>query len=369
MAICLVGGNYRVDVGSVSYLVTVLGVLVLIGLNAFAHWYIRGDRSVSTPWLVVLGALDLALISLFVCYLGGFESNYFILYYLALAALAAATPGIWLGFAMATAVAAAYFLFAIYFGAGIEFNGQDEEALFIRIVALFAVVALVYLILRFERTRGTVNLNRERDRALHRQRAELSQAIHDTTAQSAYMIGLGLETAIELADKSNRLLVENLQATYMLSKSTLWELRHPIDIGLIFEGRELANVLQAHASTFTSITSVPAEVFINGKEPPLSTSTKSGLFSIAHNAMTNAYRHAFASSVAISLDFGTDHVRMSVSDDGIGLPDNYAQRGHGFRNMRASAESIGGRLEVRTGGTDRGTVISCLIPHDADPGG
>ena len=42
------------------------------------------------------------------------------------------------------------------------------------------------------------------------------------------------------------------------------------------------------------------------------------------------------------LDFGEDTLRLSVSDDGIGLPDDYDQRGHGFANMRANAERLGG---------------------------
>ena len=80
----------------------------------------------------------------------------------------------------------------------------------------------------------------ERERELQRERIELSKSIHDTVAQSAYLIGLGIETAIELTDRSNRELVEKLEATHDLSKSAVWELRHPIDGGLIFEGRDLA---------------------------------------------------------------------------------------------------------------------------------
>ena len=182
------------------------------------------------------------------------------------------------------------------------------------------------------------------------------------------MIGLGIETAIELADKSNRKLIDSLQATLTLTKSSLWELRHPIDVGLIVEGRDLANVLQSHAGSFTSITSVPTEVFINGHEPPLPISTRSGLFFIAHNALTNAYRHASASRVVISLEFEPSLVRMEVSDDGIGLPEDYADRGHGFRNMQENAESIGGRLEVKSGSTDGGTIVSCSIPFESDTG-
>ena len=204
-----------------------------------------------------------------------------------------------------------------------------------------------------------------RERELQRERIELSQTIHDTTAQSVYMIGLGLDTAVELADESNRELVAKLEATSALSKSAMWELRHPINMGLIFEGRELSRVLTAHAATFTTITSVPAELVQAGTEPSLSPATRGTLFSIAHNALTNALRHARASEVTIALDFEDHGLRISVSDNGIGLPDNYADRGHGFRNMRADAERIGGRLEVQSGGFGRGTTVTCVVEYDS----
>ena len=55
----------------------------------------------------------------------------------------------------------------------------------------------------------------------------------------------------------------------------------------------------------------------------------------------------------VELDFRKDDVRLSVSDDGIGLPDDYAERGHGFANMRADAERLGGNLVVEPQGARR----------------
>ena len=60
---------------------------------------------------------------------------------------------------------------------------------------------------------------------------------------------------------------------------------------------------------------------------------------------------------------------MSVSDDGIGLPEDYAERGHGFRNMRRDVERMGGSLEVGPGESGRGTSIVCVVPYDANRGG
>ena len=105
------------------------------------------------------------------------------------------------------------------------------------------------------------------------------------------------------------------------------------------------------------------------REPPLSTITKSLLFAIAHNALTNVMRHAHAGRVLVDLDCTGELLRLSVSDDGIGLPPDYETRGHGFRNMRADAQRMGGRLEVKSGGTGGGTTVACVIPNRDLKGG
>ena len=229
---------------------------------------------------------------------------------------------------------------------------------------MYAVVLCVSLITRFERIRRRAAV--ERERALLQERIELSQTIHDTTAQTAYMIGLGLDTAMDLAGDSNAELTATLASTSALSKAAMLELRRPINASQIFEGRDLGHVLESHAATFTTITSVPVEMTESGTEPPLTTEIRTRLFSIAHNALTNALRHARASRVEVRLDFEADRVRLSVTDDGVGLPDDYAERGRGFNSMKADAERLGGRLTVEMGGRGGGTMVTCLIPSERD---
>ena len=97
--------------------------------------------------------------------------------------------------------------------------------------------------------------------------------------------------------------------------------------------------------------------------------TRSLLFSIAHNALTNVLRHARADRVVIRLDCTDDQLRLSVGDDGVGLPEDYEARGHGFRNMRADAQRMGGGLEVKSDNTEGGTTVTCTIPYPPATGG
>ena len=367
----LVQHNYRPDFDSGVYVPNMLLVLSLLAFNGYVHYRIHTNRALTWHWAAALSAMDVSAVTAGLAISGGFNNGFFVLYYPAIATFAVVFASFRLSFAWVSMVAVLYAALSLVVDPTVDFDAKMEKVLFIRIVTMFAVVAAVNLIMRLERTRRAEAV--ERERQLQQERIELSQTIHDTIAQSAYMIGLGLETAIELAssrnDEDRDELLAKLSATHALSKSTMWELRHPIDIGPIFEGRELSRVLRSHASTFTTITSIRTDLDQSGREPEISTVSKRLLFSIAHNAMTNAYRHSHADRVRISLSFEAHRLRMSVVDDGVGLPADYEDRGHGFARMKADTERMGGTLETSAGAEGRGTVVSCTIPIDAVRGG
>ena len=353
--------HYRIDYWSLSHILNTFYCLGFLGANGYVQYLIRRRGTVKPFWLFVLSALDVVAISFSTSLSGGFNSPYFALYYVAVAVFAYVFTSPRLVLPWTTLVAVVYTLLSFLVEPGLDLAGKDEQHLFYRLVALYAVAAAVGIIAGRERESRRRGLERERE--LQRQRIEISQTIHDTTAQWAYMIGLGVEQATELVDESQEELKAKLRLVADLSRSAMWELRHPIDGGQIFRGEDLGEVLEAHAATFTVITSVPAELVQRGREPPLSIIARSLLFSIAHNALTNVIRHANAGEVVIDLDFTGEQLRLSVSDNGRGLPLDYETSGHGFRNMRADAERMGGRLEVKSDGNGGGTTVTCVVPY------
>ncbi len=374
IAVCLVELVYRPYYGLPRFAVYALLLLTLIGLNGYIHYRLRTNRPIAWHWLMAICSLDLVLISAGIAISNGFSHPFFhLFYYPALAAFASIFSSFRLNMALVTLVAAIYTAISLTAGDGLDLGSRDEKDLLARIAVMYLVVMVVNFATNFERLRWRQAQERERAleqervelaQALQRERIELSQNIHDTAAQSAYMIGLGIDTARELAGEEKPELAATLEATSRLSKSTIWELRHPINMGSIYEGRELGRALRSHATSFTNVTTVPAEIEQTGVEPPLSTETRSVLFSIAHNALTNAYRHAEATRVCIGLDFSPENISLSVSDDGVGLPADYAERGHGFRNMSIAAERLGGYLVVEEQGTLGGASVTCVIPSE-----
>ena len=45
----------------------------------------------------------------------------------------------------------------------------------------------------------------------------------------------------------------------------------------------------------------------------------------------------------------------------MGLPDDYEERGHGFTNMLAYAERLGGRLIIEPRGLAGGVSVACVM--------
>ena len=96
---------------------------------------------------------------------------------------------------------------------------------------------------------------------------------------------------------------------------------------------------------------------------PADTARSLGL--VVNELVTNAFRHAFAADGpgTVWVEFGRDaggRLRLSVADDGAGLPDRTdAGGGLGLRLVTMTAEQLGATLDV---GRDGGTQLTLTLP-------
>ena len=358
---------YQPELNGGTYVPFILLHMVLVGGNALLHLRLASGKRVTWSWLLALSATDFVLVTASIVSDVGFNNFHYLAYYPALAMVAVIFPSFVLGFVWTTVVAAFYGVWCLTMRSGLDLAANDEMELSARLAAMFGVVGAVHVVAGYERTRR--RRLRERERTLLEERVELSQAIHDTAAQSAYVLGMGIDMARILAGQSNEELDETLAAASLVSKSLIWDLRGPIDGGLIFGGMDLGQALRVHTERFGGIAGVSVEVVQSGDEPPLPVETRSRLFSVAHNTLANALLHSRADRVQVTLEFRGGLVLLSVSDNGIGLPDDYSERGRGFAGMRADAERMGGRLLAGPAGPEGGTAVTCEIPLGLQSGG
>jgi signal transduction histidine kinase len=91
--------------------------------------------------------------------------------------------------------------------------------------------------------------------------------------------------------------------------------------------------------------------------------TETHLFRIAQEALTNIARHAEAKRVTIQLALEDKNIRLSIVDDGKGLPadESEAPPSLGMVGMRARARQCGGELSV-TAAQPSGVRIKAVVP-------
>ena len=293
----------------------------LVVLNGYVHWRIWKGRPITWPYVLALSLMDLTVITASLMVTNRFESAWFIFYFPALMA-AALIFDRRISFTLVAIVVAIYTGMSLALEPGVDtsvvFDG-DEDQLVAIVVCMFGVVVAANLMTRIERERrrDTVAAERTRmeenislqhraeeaERGVQQERIRISQEIHDGAAQSAYVLSLGLETCLHLAEGDAQRLGDRLKALHNQSRQALRELRYPINLGPLFEGKSLSQILEDHLNNFSTITSVPTVLSVTGTEKELPVVTKQRLFSVAHNSLTNAYKYAQASQVKVTLTY------------------------------------------------------------------
>lgn len=134
-----------------------------------------------------------------------------------------------------------------------------------------------------------------------------------------------------------------------------WRIRPAIldDLGLLSALTALTGSLGAHG---------PARIqsVLPRRLPPMSDETELAVYRIAQEALTNAVRHAGATSITVRMRCNQTHFVLEVADDGSALPEAGAD-GSGLRGMRERALLIGGLLNIQAN-PPHGRRIELTIP-------
>ena len=200
------------------------------------------------------------------------------------------------------------------------------------------------------------------------ERRRIAHDIHDDTIQVLAAVDLRLQllrrkvsarpdgdAELEVLDS----LRESTQAATSRLRRLLFELQPPAleSAGVGAALRQLANDLYADSGIDCTIT--------DGLTAPPEESTASVVFRVGKEALVNARKHAGATNVQVILKNEGGGVRLTVVDDGVGLPagdtrpDNWPHLG--LETMRDRAHLAGGSLTL-SGGPGQGTVVDLWVP-------
>ena len=214
-----------------------------------------------------------------------------------------------------------------------------------------AQAALALQVAQAQEDRGRLAVFMDRDR--------IGRDLHDLVIQRLFAVGLTLENAVRLAvrpEVAQRITgaVDDIDATIKDIRRTIFELSAPAGSGDIRSalGAEVAAAASSLGFTPRLQTSGPVETAVGPDLRP-------HLLAVLRETLSNVSRHARASRAEVALDAGPDLV-LTVTDDGIGLPDG--GRRSGLRNLAERAQTCGGSFEVRRVGPEGGTVAIWRVP-------
>jgi two-component system, NarL family, sensor kinase len=207
------------------------------------------------------------------------------------------------------------------------------------------------------------------------ERNRLAREIHDTLAQGMAAITLQLETADALASSNPDRARDAIRRALNLARKNLEEARRSVvDLrAASLQDRTLPEALEALAQETAQegieidFQYVPADEF-----PLLSPRLEAGMYRIAQEALSNAYKHAQAKHISLSLVVENSNLCLYVQDDGSGfLPDEVTRVTHslaspkvehfGLTGMSERVKLLGGTLSISSE-PGAGTCLAACIP-------
>lgn len=227
---------------------------------------------------------------------------------------------------------------------------------------LAAQSALALMMAEAQRDRERLVVYEDRDR--------IARDLHDLVVQRLFTTGMMLESAQRRSDvpqvrEGVGRAVDELDVTIQEIRTAVFALRQ--------ESAETPSGLRTRVLREIDTAAVPLGFtpehrFVGPVDTAVGDVTAKNLVAALRESLSNAFRHAAASRIEVVVDAtatlpdGRPGVRLTVADDGVGIPEG--GRRSGLLNLRLRAESLGGdcRLGPGLGVGGGGTTVVWWAP-------
>jgi signal transduction histidine kinase len=202
-------------------------------------------------------------------------------------------------------------------------------------------------------------------RAVLAERSRIARELHDTLIQGFSGVTMQLQAlAARLPESSERSTLEEVIGDAGLclreARRSVAGLRSAAD-----GGPGLAAAVAQAARAITELHDVRLLLRLGRSPTGLTADVEYNLLRIMQEAVTNAVKHAGASTIEVILDASPPQLRLSVRDDGVGFNADGGEhpRGehYGLIGMRERAAQIGATLRLASE-SGRGTTVALELP-------
>ncbi len=193
----------------------------------------------------------------------------------------------------------------------------------------------------------------------------MCRELHDSTSQLLVALQLQMILLKDAAGDAAHRAEATAEIEY-----TIAHLQHEIKtVGLAhrsmpFQNGALPQAIASMASDFASLTGLSISVSVEGNYTKTADSAEGSLYRICQEALANIQRHARADTVRICLRSKPGLLRLTIEDNGIGMP-SVGQGiprpcGLGLNSIRQRVEELGGCCFISC--LKPGTVLSVTLP-------
>ena len=196
--------------------------------------------------------------------------------------------------------------------------------------------------------------------AMLQDRDRIARDLHDLAIQRLFATGMTLQSAgrfIEHSEASERVAraVDDLDETIKIIRSTIFGLRSREQADESGLRSRAVRVVGEMASMLGYAPSLRMEGLLDTQVPK---EISDHVIAVLSEALTNVARHAHAGHAEVVLETDGREIRLSVTDDGVGIPPG--GRRSGLRNMAERAEQLNGTLQVTSPAGGGVSLVWCV---------
>lgn len=213
---------------------------------------------------------------------------------------------------------------------------------------------------------ANANFQEEIERlAILEERGRIARELHDSLAQTLSWLHLKMDMLTQTLEAGNisqtRQEAQDVQQAVDLA---CFEVRESIDGLRVQPAGGLGSAVSGYVTEFSRRSRLPVDLVI-GEACRLSPVVEIEALRILQEALTNAYKHAQATRLAVRFERHNGCVTLTVRDDGRGFdPQALAGGAHyGLRIMQERAERVDGAFYLRTS-PGAGTEITVHLPAE-----
>lgn len=201
--------------------------------------------------------------------------------------------------------------------------------------------------------------------ALLEDRDRIARDLHDLAIQRLFATGMTLQSSLRFVDHpeaTERVMraVDDLDETIKIIRSTIFGLRaRDADRKQLSLRARAAASIENAARSLGFTPALRMEGLIDTDVPQ---DTAEETVAVLEEALSNAARHARATSVEVSLTVAAGELTVTVADNGIGLPATGPRSG--LLNLAERAQRLGGQMDT-TAPADGGTRLLWKVPLTA----